>query len=108
MKRRLTYTYIIAVFLVGIFLTAGFTSILPILSRQFSCIQNIKTDAEKAETEKEIEKPCKEYYHLHTNNILPADIKFVELIKPQEYTDKCIQLFIRTILTPPPEKPIVT
>ena len=61
-------------------------------------------DAEKSETEKEAEKSVKEYYYIHSINIIAANVVLIERRNPQTYSDKCIQLFIRNILTPPPEK----
>ena len=104
MKKRLNTIYIIASFLVCIFLTSGFVTVLPILSQQFSGINYEKMDAEKSETEKEVEKSIKEYYHKNSSNIIAANVILIKRSKSQTYTDKCIQLFIRNILTPPPEK----
>lgn len=104
MKKRFNTIYIIASFLVCIFLTSGFVTILPTLSHQFSGINYDKMDAEKSETEKEVEKSVKEYYHTHSINIIAANVVLIEKRKPKTYSDKCIQLFIRNILTPPPEK----
>jgi hypothetical protein len=106
MMRTNKAIYLIAAFFLCVFITAGYFSVVPMLSKNISEKSWVKNLAENSSEQKEekTENVNSEFvsYYLKSNIIKTSDIAFASE-KLFHSADDCSHLFILSILTPPPE-----